>query len=147
MKVRIDSKEENENEIIIRCKEVNSEVLEIKSLLESRYNKILGIMEGEKYFLKPSEIYYIEYVDSKTFAYTKDKIYSISYSLEKLEEFLGGQGFFRCSKSMILNINYVEKFKSSMGNRIIATLDNGENVIISRHYAKILRAYLKEVYE
>lgn len=147
MKVRIDSNEENENEIIIRCKEVNSEVLEIKSLLESRYNKILGIIDGEKYFLKPSEIYYIEYVDSRTFAYTKDKICSIYYSLEKLEKVLVGQGFFRCSKSMILNINYVEKFKSSMGNRIIATLDNGENVIISRHYAKILRSYLKEVHE
>jgi len=45
---------------------------------------------------------------------------------------------------MILNLRHVKKFKSSMGNRIIATLDNEENVIISRHYSKILRAYLKE---
>ena len=105
---------------------------------------MIGMLNGEKYFFYPSEIYYIEYVDNKTFAYMKEKVYIIAYSLEKLEQILDKQTFFRCSKSMILNLRHVKKFKSSMGNRIIATLDNEENVIISRHYSKILRAYLKE---
>ena len=64
--------------------------------------------------------------------------------MEKLEKLLEYQGFFRCSKAMLLNMNDIEKFQSSMGNRMTATLGNGEEVVISRHYAKMLRAYLKE---
>lgn len=144
MKIRIEHIEDDEKEVIIRCKEIDNYVLEIKSLLESKYNKMIGMLNGEKYFFYPNEIYYIEHIDNKTFAYMKKKVYIIAYSLEKLEQILDKQTFFRCSKSMILNLRHVKKFKSSMGNRIIATLDNEENVIISRHYSKILRAYLKE---
>lgn len=144
MKIKIEHIEEDEKEIIIRCKEIDDYVLEIKSLLECKYNKMIGTIDGEKYFFYPSEIYYIEHIDNKTFAYMKERVYSIPYSLERLEQILNKQSFFRCSKSMILNLRYVEKFKSSMGNRIIATLNNGEQVIISRHYSKLLRAYLRE---
>lgn len=53
------------------------------------------------------------------------------------------KGFFRCSKSMVINIYRINKLKSMSGNRIDVTMDNGEHVIISRRYAKELRSTLK----
>lgn len=58
MKIRIEHTEDDEKEVIIRCKEIDNYVLEIKSLLESKYNKMIGMLNGEKYFFYPSEIYY-----------------------------------------------------------------------------------------
>lgn len=144
MNIRVEHTENNEKEIIIRCREEDEEVQQIKSLLEFKYQKLTGICESQTYLFLPSEVYYFECVDNKVYAYLKEMVCSVTYSLEKLEKLLEYQQFFRCSKAMILNMNYIEKFESAIGNRITATLENGEVVVISRHYAKILRAYLKE---
>ncbi|MBR6396195.1 MAG: LytTR family transcriptional regulator DNA-binding domain-containing protein, partial [Lachnospiraceae bacterium] len=51
--------------------------------------------------------------------------------------------FFRCSKSMIINVGRVASLKSLPSNRIDATLENGEHIIISRRYAAEFRRFLK----
>ena len=51
--------------------------------------------------------------------------------------------YFRCSKSMIINVNKVEMLKSMPSNRIDATLVSGEHIIISRTYASDFRKLLK----
>ena len=61
----------------------------------------------------------------------------------KLVRLYSEEGFFRCSKAMVLNVYRIEKLQSLSGNRIDATMDNGEHVIISRRYAKELRVLLK----
>ena len=50
------------------------------------------------------------------------------------------------------NIYRIDHLKSEPGNRILATMENGEKVMISRKYAKGLRQILKggaeeDVYE
>lgn len=45
-----------------------------------------------------------------------------------------GTDFIRISKSMILNLNKVERFVPSLGGRIEAVLKNGEKAVISRQY-------------
>lgn len=145
MKVRIELSNQEEKEIIIRCREIDEEVEQIKEMIEQQNNKIAVLFEKETYFIFRSEIYYLEYVENKVFVYMEQKVYQIQKTLEQLEEELQEYGFFRCSKSMIINLNYVEKLKSSLGSRILATFINGEEVIISRHYAKLLRIYLKQM--
>lgn len=44
---------------------------------------------------------------------------------------------------MILNLYKISFLKSEPGNRIRATMENGEQVMISRRYAKELRQILK----
>lgn len=142
MKIRVEQTEGQE-EIIIRCHERNREVKEILTLLEEISPRITGRKDGETYLLKPSEIYYFESIDNRTFAYGKCEIYQCGLSLALMEEQVRDRGFFRCSKSMIINIHRVASLKSVMGGRIDAALDNGEHVIISGKYAKTLRAYLE----
>jgi len=157
MKIQVEYAEVEETEIHIWCREnqkaehtesyhseSEEEVRELLEYLENRKFRINGNLDGEIYPLNPKDIYYFEYVDAKVFAYTSDKVYRISISLDNLEKMLELQAFFRCSKAMIVNLKHIERFKSVMGNRIIATLENQEEVIISRHYAKLLRGYLKE---
>lgn len=143
MKVIIEYIQEKEKQFVIRCNERDKEVEKIKALVESYSQRLEGKIENETLLLYLMEIYYFEYVDYNVYAYTKDNVCKISSSLEKLEESYVNEDFFRCSKSMIINLNYVSKFKSIIGNKILATLDNEEEIIISRHYAKRLRKFLK----
>lgn len=143
MKIKIEYIKEGENEIIIRCDEINNEVLEIMTLLNMQNRKISGHKDGNVYLLEPSQVYYCESVDNIVYAYTKDNVYKISNTLSELEMIFKDLSFFRCSKAMIINLNTVASFKSEMGNRIDTTLKNGEHIIISRHYAKLLREELQ----
>ena len=139
MKVQIDYIEDGENEIIIKCTEMNKEILKIMSLLDMTNRKISGYKDGELHLLETSQIYYFESVDKSVFAYTQDDIFRITTNLSELETIFEDFGFFRCSKSMIVNLNAISSLKSEMGNRINACLKNGEHIVISRHYAKRLR--------
>lgn len=91
----------------------------------------------------PEEILYIEKVDNKTFVYTDDNEIQVEMSLYSIELFLDDESYFRCSKSMIINVNKVEMLKTMPSNRIDATLVSGEHIIISRTYASDFRKLLK----
>ncbi len=143
MKVTIEQTENHEKEVVIRCKEIDEEILQIKKLIEAYGTRIEGKLNHETVFIKLTDVYYFEYVEYHVYAYTKDLVYQVAYSLERLEELYSKDGFFRCAKAMLVNLDCVEKLKSIIGNKIVATLDNKEEIIISRHYSKLLRAYLK----
>ena len=87
----------------------------------------------------------METADGKTFVYTPEDVLQVEYSLAQLEGTLNTVNFFRCSKSMILNIDKVAALKSLASNRIDATMKNGEHILISRTYASDFRRRLKGV--
>lgn len=144
MRVRIEYITEGENEILIRCDKINDEILEIMDLMNLQTKKISGHKDGETHLLEPSQIYYCESVDNSIFAYTKNEVYKIQINLNELETKFRDFGFFRCSKSLVINLKALLSLKSIMSNRIDATLKNGEHIIISRHYAKLLRVVLED---
>ncbi len=146
MNIRIEKNEahEQEPEIIIRCREVDERVNKLISLLDVQKKKLLGFADQKEYIIDPSEVLYCESVDGALFIYGKDKVYKSIYTLNEIESYFSEIGYFRCSKSMVINIHSVKSLKSELGNRIDALLSNGEHIIISRHYAKQLRAILKE---
>ena len=144
MKIRIEYISEGENEILIRCDKINDEISKIIDLMNLQKKKISGHKDGEMYLMGPSQIYYCESVDSSIFAYTESDVYKIQISLNELETVFRDFGFFRCSKSLVINLNVIQSLKSLMANRIDATLKNGEHIIISRHYAKLLREVLQD---
>lgn len=142
MKVEVQITSLEEEKIVIYCKEITKEINAIRQILEIRDQTLLGYQDDKNILIMPEEILYFEAVDKKIFAYTKDSYYRVNQSLEQLEERYEGLGFFRCSKAMIVNLQFIAHFQSMIGNRIIATMENGEEVIISRHYAKLLRQRL-----
>lgn len=89
------------------------------------------------------DIFYVESVDSRTFAYTDKGVYQVTASLGQLAEQYKKRGF-RCAKAMVVNIYKIQFFKSQAYGRIEATLANDEKIIISRKYANKLRQVLQE---
>ena len=143
MKLTMENVCQGEEEVVIRYAQMTGQIQAIVELVQGTGKRIRAVWEENTFLLKPEEIYYFESVDGGTFAYAEDKVGRVSESLGELAGRYEGRGFFRCSKSMVLNIYKISYLKSEPGNRICATMENNEQVLISRRYAKELRRILK----
>lgn len=143
MKYIINQMADGEDELILNYREVNEEVERILAFMEQGSRRILGWRENEQVVIAPGDLLYAESVEGKTFAYTAQEVYRMNYTLQQLEVLLQKEYFFRCSKSMIMNINKVAALRSLSSNRIDATMENGEHIIISRTYASDFRKKLR----
>ncbi len=143
MKLSMEVTDGKEDEVIIRYRRMNARIEAIAALVRETEPRISGADEGGQLLLRPEDIFYLESVDGVTFAYLKEKVCRINGGLGEMAVRFAGRGFFRCSKSMVLNIYKIRFLKSEPQNRILATMENGEQVMISRKYARQLRAILK----
>ena len=87
--------------------------------------KLIGIKNDIQAVIDFADVLYAETVDRKTFIYTADDVFRTELTLSQLEEVLNTVNFFRCSKSMIINIDKVHKLRSLASNRIDATMQGG----------------------
>jgi DNA-binding LytR/AlgR family response regulator len=131
-----------ETEIIINCKSANDEILKMVSILHSFDNKLTGLKDGKTYIIDSNDVFYFESVDKQSFVYTANDVYEAALKLYEIEDRLSGAGFFRNSKSQIINISKILSLRPDFGGRIEVTLQNGENIIVSRQYAKNLKERL-----
>lgn len=124
-----------EEEIIVRASHLDARIMELLQRLREDGERLMGYhADGSMSRLSLSGIYYFEAVENKVFAYEAEEVSELKYRLYELEERLMGTDFIRISKSMILNLNKVERFVPSLGGRIEAVLKNGEKAVISRQY-------------
>ncbi len=129
--------------VLIRCREVTEEVREIEAFVRSRQGTLAGVRDEKQYVVPVSELYYIESVDGKTFLYTKEQVYETPYRIYELDDLLRPKHFLRVSKSMLLNLMKIRSIRPALNGRLIAVLQSGEEVIISRSYVKDLKSALK----
>jgi len=143
MKYTVNEISSGENELILNYRKLDPEVEAALAFMRKGQKKLNGKCDGEVIVFSPEDILYIEKVDDKTFAYTLGNVIQMDLSLYSIELMLDDIRYFRCSKSMIVNVNKVEKLKSLSSNRIDCTLSNGEHILISRTYASDFRKLLK----
>lgn len=143
MKVRVEQISQGEDEVIIRCREVTEEIDRLLMQLRAAGQRLVGTRDGESVIIHTPDILYIESVDGKTFVLTEKEVLRVEYTLQQLEEILRSVNFFRCSKSVIINIDKVKTLKSLASNRIDTTMVSGEHILISRTYASEFRKRLK----
>lgn len=134
---------EGEESVVIRYKELSGKINKIIGILNNEENKIWGKTDDENICIDTDDLLYLESVDEKVFAYTKDKVIRLDGTLNSFLNQVGDECFFRCSKAIILNVNRVISLKSLSSNRIDATMEGGEHIIISRRYASEFRRLLK----
>ena len=123
----------------IHCREITAEVNRLKAHIENYAVRIKGEYEKEAVYVDLKDILYFESVDSKTFIYTKERVLTAELRLYEIEKRLSEKNFFRCSKSVVVNIGKIVRLKPEISRNIIATLDNGEAVVISRRYVSELK--------
>lgn len=144
MKIRIENIRNREEEhVLIRCCKINDEVAEIVNFIKSRDGIVSGYNDSTIHQILLRDIYYFEGVDDKVYAYLKNSVYEVRNKLYELEELYSEQNFFRCSKSVILNLLKVQYVKPALNGRFTAFLINGEQVIISRQYVPDLKKRLQ----
>lgn len=146
IKVRVETIDSNETEeIVIKCHEINAEVLEIMKKLQvndSRPASLVGTKDEQIYTIKLKDILYIEATENKTFIYCANDFFESKLKLYEIEELLRGTSFFRCSKSMILHASKINYVSPAFNGRFEARLINDERIIISRQYVPNLKKIL-----
>lgn len=131
-----------EDQIIIRCRQMSKELLQFIDNLKTQKPTIIGLDGSDIHRLDPDEIYYFEAVDNKVFIYCREKVFESKYKLYEIEELFDGSDFLRVSKSVILNMQRIAFLSPAFSGRLEASLDNNEKVIISRQYVPDLKKKL-----
>lgn len=101
--------------------------------------------DGEEILLDPKEIYYLDHIDRKLFAYTKNGVFRLMNTLASCEEMLWNYGFVRVSKSNLINIFKIKQLKPDLNMKVYASFDNGERICINRSYKKSFNEYLQRM--
>jgi DNA-binding LytR/AlgR family response regulator len=138
----LEMQDQDELEIIVKCREMNEEVIKVLTSLRSLERKVLGTLDEKIHLLSPDDIFYFESVDKKNFAYTEKSVYEVSLRLYQIEEMFGDGNFFRATKATILNLDKIKSITPRLGGKVEATLENGENMNVSRQYVSVLKMKL-----
>lgn len=144
MKYTINHISTGEDEVIVNFIAMTPEIERIVNFIKGEQTKLVGRKDKEQKVMDIKSILYIETVDGNTFAYTETDVLKLDYTLAQLELQLNDINFFRCSKSMIINIDKMDSLRSLPSNRIDAQMVNGEHITISRTYASDFRRILKK---
>lgn len=143
MRVEFEKVDSVEDEVAtIKAMSKSPDIESAISILEGLSECIPGLVDGKTVLIRIRGIYYIESVDKKSFVYTKEGCFETKLRLYELEDKLGLY-FARCSKAMIVNLKKVKCVNSELGGRMIATLLNDEELIVSRSYVKDIKRRLE----
>lgn len=97
--------------------------------------------QKRKMFL--DDIYYFEIKGRMVDVHGAEDVFTYYERIGELEDKLGGKGFFRCHKSYLVNLKYVDGY-----NRQEAVLENGEKIVIAkRRYDKFVQEVFKVMRE
>ena len=97
--------------------------------------------QKRKMFL--DDIYYFEIKGRVVDVHGAADVFTYYERIGELEDKLAGKGFFRCHKSYLVNLKYVDGY-----NRQEAVLENGEKIVIAkRRYDKFVQEVFKVMRE
>ena len=147
-KIRIEVDPEGEEEIVIRCRQMDEDVIRIQKLLESGPGQRSGEISlrlGETEYIVPvGSVIFFESSDRQCTAYTEDHMLECDLKLYELEEILPTY-FMRVSKSTILNLRAVESLRRDLtGTCEIGFRNSKKKIYVSRMYYRAFREKLNE---
>lgn len=105
-------------------------------------NSIITVKDGEKIVIISSKsVYMIRMENKQVIVYTKDEKYISNKRLYELKNALGN-GFFRISKSTIVNIKKIDSIAPSFRGVMFIEMKNGCKDTISRKYLPEFKKYI-----
>ncbi len=143
MKIVIRTGEDVEDmEVVIACRAMTPELEKVIATLRMLDRQVTARKNGEIFLLDASDILYADTVDKKTFVYTSGQVFESDLRLSELEHQLEALGFLRVGKSCILNMKHIRSLRADYDRRIKVTMENGEQLVVSRQYAQELKRRL-----
>lgn len=112
--------------------------------IENRSQEFIIVSkERQKKKLFLDDIYYFEIKGRRMEVHGADGVFTYYEKIGVLEHNLQGKGFFRCHKSYLINLRYVDVY-----NRQEAILDNGERIVIAKRryeeFCKEILGYMRK---
>lgn len=145
IKIEIDNNLKEE-EIIIRCKEVDSKIQKIQNaVLEiSMQNKQMNFYkDGLEYYFSLNSVLFFETNNNQIDCHTENDIFQVKYKLYELENILPSN-FVRVSKSTILNVNKIYSIeKNIVSSSVVHFYKTHKQIYVSRYYYKSLKEQLE----
>lgn len=138
------SDEWNDVEIRVRCGQIDKALEKLIEQIRLYGFAITGEKDGETFNINLEQIFYFEAVDNRTYAYCENSIYECRQKLYELEERLESMNFRRISRSCILNIYKLLSIRTLLNGRVEVSLENGEKLIVNRHYVEALKEKIEE---
>jgi len=141
----VENPDARETKVTIECRRADENILQLLERIKQSDGgdkRIIGVSNGETYCIERQDILYFEAVDRKTFCYTEGGVYETAMRLYEVQEQLGGDGFIRISKSAAVNLNRIKSLRPDFGGRILATMENGEKIYVSRQYVPVFKKKL-----
>lgn len=144
MKVNIDIDDKHEETTLtIQAKEWTEELEEIVKIVKKRrQQRLFGVGLDQTILLDPNEIDFVYAEKRKIFAALKDRTIEIKMKLYEVEEILVPHDFTRFSKSVIGNVNRIERFELSFNGNLCVYFHSGNKEYITRKYVAVIKEKL-----
>ncbi|MCL2388293.1 MAG: LytTR family transcriptional regulator [Defluviitaleaceae bacterium] len=141
MKLTAQKNEQLDNDYIdIKYRELTPTIHKIMQLCDETSSVLLCEKDGATFQVDVNDILYVEWVDNRSCIYTKAEVYTMSSSLQQLEETLKEKRFMRISKMALVNLYKIKSVSNGLNFRLTAEMQNGEKVVVTRHYRGALLA-------
>lgn len=134
-----------EEGVTLEYVEFTKEFREIRDYVLQKGETITAYAEGnEAVSVRVEDILYFEAVGELVFAYLESRLYEVKLRLYQVEEKLKAKNILRASKSVLLNLDYIVSVRPALNGRLYARMENGEDILISRKYAKQISGRIME---
>lgn len=119
IKVRTNISSEFQNiEVCINAPERNEEVQRLENEILAKQGEniknLIGMQDNDIFIIDIADVIEFFSEEKNNFCKTKDGVYKIKEKLYYLEEMLPQKDFIRISNSVIININHVKCFNTSI---------------------------------
>ncbi|WP_156778729.1 LytR/AlgR family response regulator transcription factor [Clostridium formicaceticum] len=117
--------------------------IDFNKVYDNRFSKVFIYQGEEIILLKPSDILYFMVEGGVVTVVTQQKTYKTRESLNYWEEKLQRQGFFRCHRCYLVNLEKIEKVILMFNSTYLLKLASSTAEIpVSRNYSKLLKQIL-----
>lgn len=143
----IKTREENlkENFLELHYNTIDEETERVLDRLKEPVRYIEGTSGERKTAVAVTDIFYMETVDRKNFAYTEDECLEVKESLKDFTDEFAGSGFVRIGKSCVVNLHKVKRLEGDLNMRVLIFLKNGEKLVMNRSYRSEFYEALKRI--
>lgn len=144
MKVNIDIDENHkETSITIQANEWSEDLEELVRFINKRKPKrLFGVEDDQTILLNPAEVDFVYAEKRKVYAALKNRNVEIKMKLYEVEEILTPHHFMRFSKSVIGNLNHIQRFELSFNGTLCVYFHSGNKEYISRRFVSKVKERL-----
>lgn len=129
--------------ITIETNEWSEELEEIIQFVKKRKTaRLFGVDEDQTILLEPKDIDYVYAENRKVYAALSNKSIEIKLKLYEIENILSPYRFTRFSKSVIGNLNNIQRFELAFNGNLCVYFQSGNKEYITRSYVKKVKEML-----